>query len=196
MQVAALNHLLVLAEQYPESSVRRVKLDAVFTTHTKVNSADAVWPCGQVPNWELVSSGSESGGRVRTRYDTVVLTPKVFLPWLRARLEKRGVVFKRIPTVKSLEELGGMVEYDVLVNASGRASATLEDVQDDKLTLDRTYCTVVKSSFEGASVHYGNGYYSYVFGRGDGTAVVGGLSHDVEDPVWSTEYVHGEVSWE
>jgi hypothetical protein len=193
LQIAALNYLLTLADKYPDSSVRRVQLTARFPPSTGLDD-EAVWSSKYVPKFEVVSSGVD-GSEVCVKYGSVVLTPRVFLPWLRGRLEKRGVVFKRVGEVKRLGELKDM-GHDVLVNASGLASMTLEDVKDGKMMMDRTYCTVVKSWFEGAFVGQGDGYYTYIFSRGDGTAVVGGVSHPVDEPVKSMADVHREVSWQ
>jgi hypothetical protein len=191
LQIAALNYLLTLADKYPDSSVRRVELTAKFPPHVGLDDG-VVWASKYVPKFQVVSSGVD-GSDVCVRYGSVVLTPRVFLPWLRGRLEKRGVVFERVGEVKRLGELKDR-GHDVLVNASGLGSMTLEDVKDGKMMMDRTYCTVVRSWFEGAFVRQGDGYYTYIFARGDGTAVVGGVSHPVDEPVKSMEEVHREVS--
>ncbi|KAF4310827.1 putative FAD dependent oxidoreductase-like protein [Botryosphaeria dothidea] len=57
-----------------------------------------------------------------------VLTPTVFLPWLRGQLEAAGVAFKRVE-VRSLEDLKGM-GHDVLINATGWGARYLGDVAD------------------------------------------------------------------
>jgi hypothetical protein len=81
-----------------------------------------------------------------------------------------------------------------LVNASGIASATLEDVRDSQLIMDRTHVVVVKSTFEGGYVHRGPGPYTYVFGRGDGTAVVGGVSEMPQNGATPRTQIHKDVS--
>lgn len=192
MQLAALNYLRGLAAASPQSSVRGVTLTDVFQPGVRADDKEAVWYAHRVPGFELLHEGGDGDG-ARLQYDSVVLTPAVFLPWLREVLEGEGVKFERIEEVAALEDLKGL-EHDVLVNASGLASGLLKDVMDEKVVSDRTYVTVVRSRYEGAFVHRGDGVYTYIFGRGDGTAVVGGVSESPESEVKSMEDVHEDVS--
>ena len=201
MQLAALEYLRKLAAEHPESSVRRVTLTDVFGGGSGIKASDtgpaAVWYNGRVPEFEVLNEGGggEGGGgqEARVRFGSVVLTPAVFLVWLRRRLLARGVKFERVGEVKALRELAGL-GHDVLVNASGMASRVLEDVRDEMVVTDRTYVAVVKSDFQQAFVHRGAGVYTYIFGRGDGTAVVGGVSEPEANEVKSKEEVHNTVS--
>jgi hypothetical protein len=197
MQLAALEYLRKLAADHPESSVRLVTLTDVFGGGTGIKASDnsptAVWYNGRVPEFEVLNEGGENGQEARVRFGSVVLTPAVFLLWLQRRLLERGVKFERVGEVKALGELA-YLGHDVLVNASGQASGVLEDVKDEKVITDRTYVAVVKSEFQQAFVHRGAGVYTYVFGRGDGTAVVGGVSEPTANPVKSVEEVHDIVS--
>jgi hypothetical protein len=103
----------------------------------------------------------------KVRYGSVVLTPGVFLPWLKRMLEEDGVRFEKVGEVASLGELmGTWMEHDVLINASGLGSTKLQDVKDEKVVSDRTYVTVVKSDIKAAFVKRGVGVYTYIFGRG------------------------------
>jgi D-amino-acid oxidase len=143
--------------------------------------ADPLWFAGRVPDYAVASAGPESDGVKETtvKYGSVVVNPRVFLPWLRKTLEAKGVKFVRIPTISSLGELHshlGGTKPAVIVNASGGASATLTDVKDSEIITDRTHVVVVKSDFQDGFVRRGAGVYTYVFGRGDGTTVLGGVS--------------------
>ena len=191
MQLDALAYLQRVALEHPESSARIVELTDVFGSGLGAgqDTAQGVWFGGKVAGYEVL----EEGDGVMVRYGSVVLDPGVFLPWLRGRLEEGGVKFERVGEVKSLGELSGR-GHDVLINASGVASTTLEDVRDEQLVMDRTHVTVVRSDFQSAYVHRGPGVYTYIFGRGDGTAVVGGLSELVQDEATPQGQVHEDVS--
>ncbi|KAK4034825.1 hypothetical protein C8A01DRAFT_38700 [Parachaetomium inaequale] len=188
MQLTALTFLRRLALDHPESSVRCVELTDIFPDGVKANdtSPGGVWFSGRVPDFEVIHDGSDGEG-AKVKYGSAVLTPGVFLPWLKARLEERGVKFVRVAEVKALGELT-CLGHDVLVNASGLASLTLLDVWDESVVMDRTYVCVVKSEYPFAHVKRGAGIYTYAFGRGDGTAALGGVSDSpVEEvkPTWT-----------
>lgn len=195
MQLHTLRHWLKLAESHSESSVRRVRLTEVYDADAQ--APNHLWYRDGVPGFELlgaVAVASKYGGDARSgaRYDSVVLNPKIFLPSLRIQLEDPGVVFERIGMVAVLSELEHL-GHDILVNASGAGSLTLADVRDDKVMMDRTYVTVVKSDYREAFVRYSSGQYTYVFSRGDGTVVVGGTSEPVSEAMKDMDEVRTDV---
>lgn len=188
MQLDALHFLRQLAVQRPESGVVCSDLVDVFDD---VAEGEAFWGVGRVPGVEVVKC--EGGKGVEVRYPSVVASPEVLLPFLRARLEEQGVKFVRgtVHELKELEKFGG----DVVINACGAGAATLGGVRDGKMVEDRTYTVLVRSGFEGSFVRRGEGgRYTYVFGRGDGTVVVGGVSEGVGEEMRGVEEVRGEVS--
>lgn len=195
MQLRALEHWLKLAEDHPESSVRRVRLTEVYDVGAQ--AADHLWYRDSVPGFELLDAAtvtSKYGGDAKSgaRYDSIVLTPMIFLPWLRSQLEHSGVIFERISKVTALSDLKHL-GHDVLVNASGSESLVLADVRDSRVTTDRTYITVVKSEYQDAFVRRSLGQYTYMFSRGDGTVAVGGVSEPVGEAVRSVEEVRAGV---
>lgn len=195
MQLRALKHWLKLAEDHPESSMRRVRLTEVYDMGAQ--AADHLWYQDGVPGFELLDSVtvlSRYGGDAKSgaRYDSVVLTPRIFLTWLRSQLEHSGVRFERIGKVAALSDLK-YFGHDVLVNASGSESLVLTDVRDDKVTTDRTYITVVKSEYQEAFVRRSLGQYAYMFSRGDGTVAVGGISEPVCEAVKTVKEVRAAV---
>ncbi len=187
MQLDALAALQRIALEHPESGARIVELTDVFGSGLGAgDEANGVWFAGKVPGYTVL----EEGERVMVRYDSVVVDPAVFLPWMKQRLEEGGVQFYRVRELKWLGELSALgFEYDVLINASGLGSMSLGDVRDSAVSLDRTYVTVVSSDFHAAYVHRGPGAYTYIFGRGDGTAVLGGVS----EPISQTPKPRGQV---
>ncbi|KAK3356881.1 FAD dependent oxidoreductase-like protein [Lasiosphaeria hispida] len=189
MQLDALAYYRRLAASHPESGVRRAELTDLHDVGAE--SAEELWFRGRVPDFrEQVEVGGKGG--LGVSYGSAVLDPAVFLPWMRKQLEAEGVRFTRIGTVGALAELG-YLGHDVLINASGLASRTLKDVGDDEVVMDRTYTTLVKSEYQAALIRRGAAEYSYYFGRGDGTAVLGGISEPVEGEVRSTASVRADL---
>ncbi|KAL1840416.1 hypothetical protein VTJ49DRAFT_490 [Mycothermus thermophilus] len=205
MQLAALTRLRQIAAEHPpeETGVRSVEQTEIIPVPVPAPSGgyDPLWFAGRVPGYSVLSTSTASpDGTVATtvRYASVVVNPSKFLSWLRATLEAKGVEFVRIPSVSSLAELPqhiqGKKKADlVVVNASGAASATLQDVLDDAVVTDRAHVCVVKSEFQGGFVCRGNGVYTYVFGRGDGTAVLGGVSEAVTAEAKPVEEVRADI---
>jgi hypothetical protein len=197
MQLAALDYLRQLAIDHPESSVRCVELTEILppgvTCANGTDTQGGVWFAGRVPGFEVLDQGHGVAEGAKVRYGSVVLTPGVFLPWLGRKLEKGGVRFERAGEVGSLGELTG-IGHGVLINASGLGSAKLADVRDEKMMSDRTYVTLVRSEFKEAFVKRGEGVYTYIFGRGDGTAVIGGVSEPVGMGVMPMKEIHEDVS--
>lgn len=188
MQLDALHFLRQLAVQHPESGVVCSELVDLFDD---VAEGEGFWGVRRVPGLEVVPC--ENGKGVKVRYPSVVASPEVLLAFLRTRLEAQGVRFVRetVRELKELERFGG----DVVINACGAGAATLGGVRDEKMVVDRTYTVLVRSGFEGSFVRRGaGGRYTYLFSRGDGTVVVGGVSEGVGEEVREAEEVRGEVS--
>lgn len=193
MQLDALSYLCKIAVSHPESSVRISELTDVHDVGA--TQVEELWCHGRLP-LEVLEPSQLPGGQtspLAVRYSTFVLTPSVFLPWLRSQLEASGVKFQRIDTIGSLAELRHL-EHDVLVNASGLASQSLTDVKDANVVTDRTYTILVKSKYEKSFVRRYATEYTYIFGRGDGTACLGGISEPVTNEVRSSADVRSHVS--
>lgn len=103
---------------------------------------------------------------------TVVITPAVFLPWLRERLEKSGVKFVR-RDLKSLADLKGS-GFDVLVNATSLGARYLADVADEHMVQVRGQTILAKTDYNKVFMRHGKDY-TYVIPRLDGTAILGGI---------------------
>ncbi|KAI0529785.1 nucleotide-binding domain-containing protein [Xylaria digitata] len=196
MQLDALSFCRKLAASHPESSVRINELTDVYDVGA--TSASELWYHDRVPGYEAVDAvrfalgEEEKSPAVAVRYSSFVLTPPVFLSWLRGRLEDAGVKFRRIPAVTSLADLE-YLGHDVLINASGCASSTLEDVKDEQVITDRTYVTLVKSAYDKSFVRRSAAEYTYIFGRHDGTAVLGGISEPIQNEVKSSAIIRADL---
>lgn len=177
MMLEALVGLRELAERHPESSVRKLTIREVMGTGTPAQ----VWYQHKVPNFRFLDKTEiPKEAKYGMTFETVVITPQVFLPWLRERLEAKGVDFKRV-SVGSLAELKGL-GHDILINASGLGSATLLDVQDSGLKPIRLQsCFIKHPTYRQGFVRRGDGYYSTAFAHLDGEVYVGGIIESGSD---------------
>ncbi|RSH87145.1 hypothetical protein EHS25_003636 [Saitozyma podzolica] len=149
MQRESFQRLWQLAEEAPESSVRFRELDKSEIKH-----------------------GVGSG----VFYTSVVVTPDVYLPWLRAKLESAGVRFLRAE-VPSLAAAAKLAPCDLVVNASGNGARFLLDVADEKCVQVRGQTMLVKCDAPEVHIRHALRWdeYTYVLPRGDGTAILGGI---------------------
>lgn len=138
-------------------------------------SPDDIWYARLLPGYGLLKQEELPPRAVfGVTYQTVVISPPVFLPWLRSRLEARGVQFQRAK-VESLADLRHL-KHHILINATGAQSRNLQDVADKSLVSYWLQSIIIKSDFHGAYIYRGkNGFYFNMFGRGDGTAYIGGI---------------------
>lgn len=173
MQLDGLSALWSIAASHPESSARRITMREVMD----YGSIEDVWYRDHVHGFRTMSQSElPEGAKFGMEWETVVITPMVFLPFLRARLEQRGVVFKRL-TVRSLADLKGL-GHDILVNASGIGSAELQDVRELKIIpMKQQNIRIKKPGYDRLYIRRGkNGeYYSTAFSRADGTIYIGGI---------------------
>ncbi|KAI0098158.1 nucleotide-binding domain-containing protein [Nemania sp. FL0031] len=196
MQLDALSFCRQLAVSHPESSVKINELTDVYDLGA--TSVSDLWYHDRLPDYkpldaaQFVLKEENIQPTVAVQYSNFVVSPPVFLPWLRKRLEEAGVKFQRIPAVKSLADLE-YLGHDVLVNASGLASATLEDVKDGNMITDRTYVTLVKSKYDKSFVRRSATEYTYIFGRCDGTTILGGISEPVANEVQSSATIRADL---
>ena len=170
MQLDAYNVLWRLAETNPESSVRKAEVTEIMD----IGSPSQVWYQNKVHGFRFMSKSElPPKSLFGMKYMTLTITPDVFIEWMRARLEKRGVKFERLH-VNSLSDLRGM-GHDILINASGLGSATLEDVQDkDIMTTNLQSMLIKKPDYKDLFIRRGSNYYSTAFSRRNGDVYVGG----------------------
>lgn len=171
LQLESLVGLMDIAEKHPESSVRKIQIREIMDN----GSPEQVWYQHKVPGFRFLNKDEiPRESKFGMTYETVVITPPVFLTWMRAKLEKRGVEFKKV-SVGSLAELKGM-GHDVLINASGIGSATLTDVQDTKVKPVRLQSCIIKHpAYRQAYARRGDNYYTTAFSHLDGEVYVGGI---------------------
>ncbi|VUC32834.1 unnamed protein product [Clonostachys rosea] len=158
-----------LALEHPDSSCRRVDmLDLIDGS-----SEDKVWYANKLPGYRVLTKDEmPSGASFGMAYKSIIVTPPIYLVWLRRRLEATGVKFQRA-TVNSLSDLAGM-GHDLLINSTGVGARYLKDVADLDMQEVRGQTILVKSDFHKIWIRRGKDY-TYALGRPDGTAILGGL---------------------
>ncbi|KAH8428356.1 FAD-dependent oxidoreductase [Aspergillus melleus] len=162
MQLDAFAELWRWSVAYPDSSVKQITIDDFHDDKTE----EDIWWKDHMPEFRFRPLETFPADK------SLILKPDVFLPWLRAKLAKSGVQFKRMD-LKSLSdacELG----HDILVNATGFGSLKLQDVQDQDLEMIRGQTVVVKSNYDKLFMHDTGETYTYAIPRLDGTVVLGG----------------------
>lgn len=169
MQLDSFAVLWQLAVSNPESSIRRIEMNDFHDDKT----IDQIWYRDALPEFRVMKPEDlPKGTKLGMSYKTVVLTPKIFLPWLRRRLEESGVIFKRM-NLSALSEVKSQGQ-DVLVNATGYGSKFLGDIQDQDVQLVRGQTLHVKSNYDKIYMRHGKDY-TYAISRLDGTCILGGI---------------------
>ncbi|KAJ6024742.1 hypothetical protein N7540_005539 [Penicillium herquei] len=169
MQLDAFAGWWKLALDNPESSVHRVEMHDLMDFTPLEN----VWYRDKLPGFRILRKDElPAGAPFGMAYQTIVLTPSVFLPCMRARLEKTGVKFLRM-TVQSLSDLRDL-GHDYLINAAGIGPRYLRDVMDQTVQEVRGQTILVKSDFDKIWIRRGKDY-TYALGRQDGTTILGGI---------------------
>ncbi|KAL2867608.1 FAD-dependent oxidoreductase [Aspergillus lucknowensis] len=169
LQTDSFSYLWSLAKSNPESSVRIIEMHDVQDD----TPLEKIWYRDLMPEFRVMSpSELPEGARVGMSYKSVVITPAIFLPWLRKKLEASGVKFVR-KDIKSLSDMKGF-GHEVLVNATGFGARFLEDVADQNVQQIRGQTVLVKTGHDKIFMRHGKDY-TYVIPRLDGTAILGGI---------------------
>ncbi|KAJ9143110.1 Nucleotide-binding domain-containing protein [Pleurostoma richardsiae] len=169
MQLEAFAYLWRLALRHPESSVRRIEMLDLMD----FIPLEKVWYRYKMPGFRVLTKEEmPPDAPFGVTYGSVVLTPMIFLPWLRKRLEANGVKFLRA-NVTSLSQLKDM-GHNILINATGVGAKYLQDVKDQQMQEVRGQTVLVKSDFDKIWIRRGKDY-TYCLPRLDGTAILGGI---------------------
>lgn len=189
MQLDSFAVLWKLAVTNPESSVKRIEMLDFQDERT----IDQIWYNGKMPDFRVMRPEElPNGVKLGMSYRTIVLTPKIFLPWLRKRLEASGVVFKR-GNFESLAEARSQ-GHDILVNATGFGPKFLGDIRDEHVQLVRGQTVHVKSSFDKIFMRHGKDY-TYAIPRLDGTCILGGIKQYGQTESAVDMDLQADVSW-
>ncbi|KAJ5551395.1 hypothetical protein N7535_000655 [Penicillium sp. DV-2018c] len=184
VQRNAFAELSRLASRFPESSVKRIPMEQFYNED---ETAIDLWFRDYVPNFRILPKDQlPEGAKLGISYTSIVLDPRIFLPWFKQQLENSGVKFKRM-NLKSLADASHL-GHDVLINASGAGPKDLEDVKEQNMQLFRGQVMLIKSDFKKIMLRDTGDEYTYIIPRLDGTAIIGGIRDpDVANTAVDTE---------
>ncbi|KAL4962011.1 FAD-dependent oxidoreductase [Aspergillus stella-maris] len=169
LQTDSFAYLWSLAKSDPESSIRIIEMHDLQDE----TPLEKVWYRDLMPEFRVMAPTElPEGTKLGMSYKSVVITPAIFLPWLRRKLEAAGVKFVR-KNLKSLSDLKGY-GHEVLVNATGFGARFLADVADQGVQQIRGQTVLVKTGHDKIFMRHGKDY-TYVIPRLDGTAILGGI---------------------
>ena len=148
-----------------------------------------------MPDFKVLSTsnlpmkGTEEGMEITSgiSYTSLAINPTIFLPWLKRRLDLKGVTFIR-KSVASIEEArspslsSGYEEPRVIIHATGVGAREL--ASDEDVVGIRGQTLFVKSNFEQLIMCDGSAY-TYVIPRpGSGGVILGGVKSSTStDPL-------------
>ncbi|KAH6973845.1 hypothetical protein BKA56DRAFT_634751 [Ilyonectria sp. MPI-CAGE-AT-0026] len=164
-----------IASEHPDSGLRISEVTEIM----EYGSSDAIWFRARIPGFRFLSH-HELPARVTwgMTYTSIIISLPVFLKWMKARLEARGVAFKRM-SIQNFDELKGF-GHDILINASGASSKHLPSVADKTLIPCRLQSIVLEKKWDKGFIYRGrDGYYFNIFGRPDGTCYMLSRGHEV-----------------
>lgn len=135
-----------------------------------------IWYKTLVPKYRRIpTSELPQGAKLGFTFQTMTVNPGVFLPWLKAELDARGVQFIR-KEVSSIAEAKRVAGCDVIVHASGLGASELAGDKD--VLAARGQTIFVESDFEELVMLQGS-QYTYIIPRMyTGGVIVGGVSQE------------------
>lgn len=177
LQLDSYAGLWKVASEHPDSGLRISDVTEIM----EHGSPDSIWFQSKIPGFRFLTQRElPAAATWGMTYKSVIISPPVFLKWMRARLEARGVEFKRM-MIRGLDDLKGLGHH-VLVNASGASSKHLLGVSDSTLVHCRLQSIVMEKKWDQGFIYRGrDGYYFNIFGRPDGTCYVGGFKDYSDD---------------
>ncbi|KAF9064791.1 hypothetical protein BDP27DRAFT_1298717 [Rhodocollybia butyracea] len=173
MQKTSFRYMWKLADTDPDCGLKRTKSVDYFD---KEWDESEVWYKDLMPGYRrMLPSELPEGVALGSEYNTVVITPQVYLEWLHDRLTASHVKFVR-KELGHISEVRDIVpEVDVVVNASGVGAKYLGGVEDHLVQESRGQTMLVRTKETTVVVRSGD-LYAYSIPRLDGTAVLGGIS--------------------
>ena len=162
-----------LAHRDPSSGVKIYPMTEYrddFTDDSKL------WYKTLMPDYRvLLVSELPSGVKLGVKYTTLAMNPLLLLPWLKKRLDAKGVKFIRVE-VSSIDEARKLANAKVIVNASGVGARKLAG--DKAVRPIRGQTMFVKTAFSELVMREGS-EYTYVIPRmGSGGVIMGGIKSD------------------
>jgi D-amino-acid oxidase len=165
-----------LAKKDPSSGVKLYEM----TEYRDDQDHDSnIWYKPLMPNYRLISQSElPSGVTLGLQYTTLAMNPLLLLPWLKEKLESKGVKFIRAE-VKSFDDARAITKSKLIVNASGVGAKQLAG--DDTVGPLRGQTMFVKTDFSELVMMEGS-EYTYIIPRANsGGVIIGGIRSDRVD---------------
>ncbi|WVQ83731.1 hypothetical protein IAT38_005875 [Cryptococcus sp. DSM 104549] len=190
MQRASYARFMEIVDKHPESSIVKTDFYDYQDSEDKPNT-QRFWYTF-LPKFRYLKP-EENRAKVGhcMFYESIVLNPHRYLPWLRDQCEANGVKFQRLHAV-SLADAAAAAPCDLIVNATGNGSKFLMDVNDQGCRMVRGQVMLVQCDAKDVHIRHGP-QYTYILPRGDGTAVLGGIKETSLEPApqdWLRRDIH------
>ncbi|KAF4622708.1 hypothetical protein G7Y89_g14317 [Cudoniella acicularis] len=162
-----------LAKDDPSSGVKVYPMTEYFDNR---GDDSGLWYRTMVPDYRVIPTNElPSGITFGVRYSSLAMNPEFLLPWLKKKLDARGVKFIR-KEVNSVDQTRALTKANIIVNASGVGAKKLAG--DDSVKPVRGQTMFVKTTFEELVMIEGS-EYTYVIPRaGSGGVIMGGIKSD------------------
>jgi D-amino-acid oxidase len=173
MQIACFKFYWDLAHQDPSSGVKIYPMTEYFDDR---NDDLDIWYKDLMPDYQVIPrSELPNGVSMGLNYTAIGMNPLLLLPWLKRKLEERGVNFVR-KEVRNLDEAREITQAKIIVNATGVGAKEL--ASDDAVRPVRGQTMFVKTDFNQLFMREGS-EYTYVIPRaGSGGVILGGIKSD------------------
>jgi D-amino-acid oxidase len=173
MQATCFKFYWDLAHKDPSSGVKIYPMTEYFDDQ---NDDSNIWYKSLMPDYRVIPvSELPKGVSLGVKYTAMAMNPLLLLPWLKEKLEAKGVKFIRAE-VKSLDEARQITKAKTLVNASGVGAKEL--ASDEAVRPVRGQTMFVKTDFNELFMREGS-EYTYVIPRaGSDGVIIGGIKSD------------------
>ncbi|KAE9377332.1 FAD dependent oxidoreductase [Stipitochalara longipes BDJ] len=173
MQKSSFKFYWDLAQKDSSSGVKKYPMTEYFDD--RIGDSD-IWYSTLMPDYRVVpKSELPEGVSMGVKYTALAMNPLLLLPWLKTKLEERGVKLIR-REIKSLDEAKKIIKAKIVVNASGVGAREL--ASDDAVRPIRGQTMFVKTDFSQLFMREGS-EYTYIIPRaGSGGVIMGGIKSD------------------
>ncbi|KAG7406332.1 hypothetical protein DER46DRAFT_671211 [Fusarium sp. MPI-SDFR-AT-0072] len=184
LQTESFKFYWALAHRDPTSGVQVVDVTEYYDDR---EDDSTIWYKRMAPKYRrLASKDLPANAKIGFKYQSMTVNPAVFLPWIQAVLNKKGVRFIRAE-VRSVDEARSILQTKIVVNASGLGAFEL--AKDDKVVAVRGQTMLIESDSHEMVMFQGSHYTYQIPRMYSGGVIVGGVSQ----PGNSDQKVDAEV---
>ncbi|KAL5590387.1 hypothetical protein FOBRF1_013944 [Fusarium oxysporum] len=171
LQTESFKFYWALAHRDPTSGVQVVDVTEYYDDR---EDDSTIWYRRMAPKYRrLPSKDLPANAKMGFKYQSMTVNPPVFLPWIKAVLDKKAVRFIRAE-VKSVEEARSILQIKRIVNASGLGAFHLAN--DNEVVAVRGQTMLVESDSHEMVMFQGSHYTYQIPRMYSGGVIVGGVS--------------------